>query len=142
MPSRSSNVYFRKLGIPSAQTQLYRRLLFWLAAQAGLLECFRCHENIKRWEDFSIDHKEPWRFASDPIEAYFNSDNIAFSHLGCNRMSADLIRNHRARRITHCPQGHAYDVENTYLYRGGRLCKTCHRDSERLRRRRLRHSTI
>ena len=28
-------------------------------------------------------------------------------------------------RKTHCPQGHAYDAANTYLYRGMRMCSTC-----------------
>lgn len=26
---------------------------------------------------------------------------------------------------THCPQGHPYDEENTYHYRGQRHCRTC-----------------
>jgi hypothetical protein len=29
---------------------------------------------------------------------------------------------------TECPAGHLYTVENTYLYRGSRNCKTCKRD--------------
>ncbi len=34
------------------------------------------------------------------------------------------------RRKTHCPHGHEYTPENTYLQRGGRgrLCKTCQRN--------------
>ncbi len=29
-------------------------------------------------------------------------------------------------RKTHCPQGHAYDLANTYLdHKGGRSCRTC-----------------
>ncbi|MEU8920351.1 HNH endonuclease signature motif containing protein [Kitasatospora sp. NPDC048545] len=28
---------------------------------------------------------------------------------------------------THCPAGHAYDAENTYLYDGRRYCKACNR---------------
>lgn len=27
--------------------------------------------------------------------------------------------------ITHCPSGHGYTVENTYLWRGLRHCRTC-----------------
>ena len=35
---------------------------------------------------------------------------------------------------THCPQGHPYDEANTYIRsRGGRECRTCHRDSIRRR---------
>lgn len=28
---------------------------------------------------------------------------------------------------THCPQGHPYSPENTYVNRGRRSCKTCHK---------------
>jgi len=36
---------------------------------------------------------------------------------------------------THCPKGHAYTPENTYLNkRGQRYCVACHRDRERERR--------
>ena len=32
----------------------------------------------------------------------------------------------RAAAITHCPQGHEYTVENTYMYRGiHRCCRAC-----------------
>jgi hypothetical protein len=45
--------------------------------------------------------------------------------------SADNIKDrdrelgHHNNRKTHCPQGHEYTPENTYLIRGSRLCKTC-----------------
>lgn len=29
---------------------------------------------------------------------------------------------------THCPHGHAYDAENTNVYRGRRFCRQCARD--------------
>jgi hypothetical protein len=38
-------------------------------------------------------------------------------------------------RVTHCPAGHLYDDENTYVTRQGwRTCRTCKRDSDRRRR--------
>lgn len=37
----------------------------------------------------------------------------------------------RTERITHCPQGHPYDEENTYRDRKGRQCRACHRTSNR-----------
>lgn len=37
-------------------------------------------------------------------------------------------------RKTRCKYGHPFDAENTYTYRGSRICKTCM--AERLRRRR------
>jgi hypothetical protein len=41
-----------------------------------------------------------------------------------NRMPS-LARLEAAR--THCPQGHPYSEENTYVNRGHRFCRTCHR---------------
>jgi hypothetical protein len=37
------------------------------------------------------------------------------------------------KALTHCPQGHPYDDENTDLRTSGRRCRTCHRDRERAR---------
>lgn len=31
------------------------------------------------------------------------------------------------RPQTHCPQGHPYDEENTYVWRGNRKCRACRR---------------
>lgn len=36
---------------------------------------------------------------------------------------------------THCPKGHPYDEENTYIdKRGSRVCRTCRREDMRARR--------
>lgn len=32
---------------------------------------------------------------------------------------------------THCPQGHPYSEENTYVYDGRRSCRTCHGEATR-----------
>ena len=37
---------------------------------------------------------------------------------------------------THCPQGHPYDVANTYRTRGRRHCRACHRAASAARRQR------
>lgn len=34
--------------------------------------------------------------------------------------------NRHFRRITHCPQGHEYDEENTRIYKGTKVCRKCH----------------
>lgn len=42
----------------------------------------------------------------------------------------------RQRSVTHCPQNHEYNVENTYVNpRGQRVCRTCKRERARQRRR-------
>ena len=40
--------------------------------------------------------------------------------------------------ITHCPQGHEYTPENTTIENGGRSCRTCRNDRQRLRARQRR----
>ena len=43
----------------------------------------------------------------------------------------------RVRATTHCPHGHQYDEDNTWITGGRRFCKTCNRASKaRLRARR------
>lgn len=43
---------------------------------------------------------------------------------------------HRERRKTECPRGHAYDEANTRVTRkGGRACRACDRDRDARRRR-------
>lgn len=50
---------------------------------------------------------------------------------------ASVARAMRAA-VTHCPQGHAYDEQNTYMYGRNRQCRACHRDRARVRRERRR----
>ncbi len=68
----------------TANYQLHRNLLFALAQRLGLLDCFRCNEIIVDIADLSIEHKEAWRSAIDPRVAFFDLENIAFSHVRCN----------------------------------------------------------
>lgn len=56
--------------------------------------------------------------------------------------ATEQANNRRARRRgTHCSKGHEYTPENTRLYRGGRVCRTCHRDNERQRQAELRSAS-
>lgn len=40
------------------------------------------------------------------------------------------VRNINGKK-THCPKGHLYTEDNTYLYDGRRSCRECHRESSR-----------
>jgi hypothetical protein len=54
-------------------------------------------------------------------------------HRGVDRQGQPLARATKDR--THCPAGHPYDAENTYLTKNNkRQCKLCNRDREYLRK--------
>jgi len=76
----------RLLGMPfgTANNRLRKKLLFHFAKELGMDICFKCKRKIVDIDDVSIEHKESWRYADDPIAAFFNVHNVAFSHLKCN----------------------------------------------------------
>jgi len=51
------------------------------------------------------------------LEAVTNRDNL----LRGATLAAKEVK------ATHCPQGHPYDDENTYVCRGRRYCRVCRR---------------
>ena len=109
----------------TANGQLRKRILFSLVRTYGLSDCFRCGDPITCPSDFSIEHKMPWLTADSPMEAFFDLDNIAFSHLRCNVGAAN-------REKTRCPKGHEYTGDNTARdNRGSRNCKECKRARDR-----------
>lgn len=50
--------------------------------------CFRCGTIIETEAEFSIEHKSAWQSAPDPLSAFFDLNNISFSHLVCNIAAA------------------------------------------------------
>ena len=111
------------LGMPfgTANGRLKKMLLFKLAGALGWLGCYRCDQGtIKSIEDFSIEHKEAWLTANDPVKAFFDLDNIAFSHIKCN-IKAGTVK-------AHCSKGHKYTDDNTRIRTTGtRMCRICNR---------------
>jgi len=81
----------RLLGEPhgTASNRLKKMILFSLLVKAGTNICFQCGENIEKVEDLSIEHKEPWMIAKNPIQSFYDLDNIAFSHLLCNSKASN-----------------------------------------------------
>ena len=67
-----------------ASAKLRKSLLFFLAQKCESDNCYRCSNKIEKIEDLSIEHKIPWLDSEDPVELFFNLDNISFSHLKCN----------------------------------------------------------
>lgn len=98
-----------ELGMPvgTAHARLKRALLFRYIEMAGENACFRCGSPMTV-DDYSIDHKEPW--IGGDLSLFWNLDNLAFSHAGCNA---------RAARKKRSPHG----AVNSY-YAGCR-CQPC-----------------
>lgn len=65
-----------------------------------------------------------------------NPENLVPSCTSCN-MRRGLAGNPPdwTSQVTHCPQGHEYTPENTYIYQGGKSCKECSRERTRQWRR-------
>jgi len=73
------------LGMPhgTATHRLRKNVLFHLLKKHGENYCFKCSEQIEVTEDLSIEHKKPWEGIS--ADLFWDLENIAFSHLRCNR---------------------------------------------------------
>lgn len=73
------------LGMPhgTAASRLRKNILFHLLVKLSENVCFKCSKVIDEVDDLSIEHKLPWEGRS--AELFWDLDNIAFSHLRCNR---------------------------------------------------------
>ena len=78
-----------KMSHGKAVNQLRKMVLFKCIKKLGEDICFRCGEKIESINDLSIEHKLPWQSSDDPIETFFDLENIAFSHLNCNISASD-----------------------------------------------------
>lgn len=78
------------LGMPigTAANRLRKMVLFSLLVRLRENFCYRCGSEILSVADLSIEHKEAWLRAENPVDAFFDLDNIAFSHLSCNSAAA------------------------------------------------------
>lgn len=71
----------------TASHKLLKDVLFALVVEAGKNTCFHCGGEICR-ETMSIEHKMPWLHSPQPLQLFFDLNNIAFSHLACNVRAA------------------------------------------------------
>lgn len=72
----------------AASNRLRKMILFSLVCRLRLNTCYQCGKEIISIDDLSVEHKEPWLQADNPVKSFFDLNNIAFSHLGCNCAAA------------------------------------------------------
>src|SRR5688572_17200356 len=74
------------LGVPhgTAGYRLRKMILFNLLQRHSENVCFKCAQLIETAEELSIEHKQPCEGIS--VELFWHMENIAFSHLRCNRI--------------------------------------------------------
>jgi len=109
------NVYRRRnsflgMNYSTAASRLRKILLFKYVKLAGHGVCYRCGNKIESIDDFSIEHKEPWLY-EDP-NLFWDLDNIAFSHMSCNRP-------HRQR------SGNKGNTDQRKIYKNKLWCNRC-----------------
>lgn len=88
--AKSNDKKSKLLGMPvgTASGRLKKELMYSLVKELNKHFCYRCNNTIESAADMSIDHKEPWLSAEDPIISFFDLNNVAFSHLSCNSKAA------------------------------------------------------
>jgi hypothetical protein len=106
----------------TAAHRLRKSILFSFAKKLGFNWCYQCATEIVDIDNFTIEHKKPWLDSDNPPEVFFDLDNIAFSHAGCN---------YRAARVKHgmpCP--------SVTAYRKGCRCDGCKKARAEYRKKR------
>lgn len=66
-------------------------LIFTLAKEFGLINCYRCRQEIESSDELTVEHKIAWQSIDDPKQQeklFFDLTNIAFSHMRCNCSAA------------------------------------------------------
>ena len=81
------------MNIAVAQRKLVRMLLFRELVLTERNICFRCKQEIETLKELSLDHIQPWRSQANPVESFFSVDNVAYSHVSCNKKVPKRHRN-------------------------------------------------
>ncbi|MEE9214708.1 MAG: HNH endonuclease signature motif containing protein, partial [Thermodesulfobacteriota bacterium] len=89
LKSKSKNDFQKRFGISAiaVRSRLQRILIRQLLKELGRFKCYRCKLSLNN-DDYTIDHKIPWAYATNGLELFLDYKNIAFSHFSCNAKHA------------------------------------------------------
>ncbi len=92
-----------QLGMPygTASNKLRKMLMFKFAQELGYDTCYACGCSIETADELSVEHKQPWEGRPNGTELFWDLNNIAFSHIGCNKP-------HTYRQPRTAPEGKAW----------------------------------
>lgn len=117
-----------------------RERFWWYADRSG--ECWMWTASTTRgYGQYHVDghpckaHRYAWEMQHGPIPEGLTIDHLCRVKLCVNPAHMELVTlGENVRRanaaITHCPAGHEYTPENTYVYKKGRTCRTCRRGAQ------------
>lgn len=80
------------MNFSTANNRLRKIILYNLCKELKLINCYRCNENIESVEEFSKDHLVDWLYSKNPVDLFFDVENIKFSHLKCNSKFSKLSK--------------------------------------------------
>lgn len=83
----------KQLGVnySTASHRLIKDIMYDLLVRLGKNKCFHCGKDMTRGT-YSVEHKTAWLDSHNPIELFFDLDNISFSHLSCNISRARKLK--------------------------------------------------
>ncbi len=112
------------MAIGTASNRLRKSILFHLLQETNKDICFQCGKKIDDIDNLSIEHKIPWLDSENPVELFFDLNNIAFSHLSCNSGASRQTK----------PEIAKHGQDGATLYRKGCRCRLC-KDAQARRKR-------
>jgi hypothetical protein len=129
----------RQLGMnhSTARARLVKSIMFDMMKRLDEDKCFKCGVRIDDIDHLSIEHKVPWLHNSP--ELFWDLDNIAFSHLACNKPHRNVTNGPLIAEIKSkcgigfgwcsdcqkCLPASEFSIDNRKLRKTFWLCRKC-----------------